>query len=244
MGEVISRDEGGKVTRFAYNYALGLAPIVAEYTNPKGLADPSGLAPTRYYVWTPQSGALLYMIDAADANKVYHYHFDRTGSTLALTDAEGKMTDAYAYDPYGKVLKHDGKNTQPFTFVGRWGVQQEGNHYHMRERYYDPAAARFLSRDSAWPKIVEPRELNPYVYARSNPIGRGSPTGIDPEFNDIWRFNEDNSEFEEPNDLQRGGGGGGQPGDAEQGNAVLPNSRASRVPRAATQLAVVIFGGE
>ena len=37
------------------------------------------------------------------------------------------MTDAYAYDPYGKVLKHDGKNTQPFTFVGKGGARRERN---------------------------------------------------------------------------------------------------------------------
>ncbi|MBI5715275.1 MAG: hypothetical protein HZC38_17910, partial [Chloroflexi bacterium] len=212
LGEVISREEGGKVTRFAYNYALGLAPIVTEYTNPKGLADPSGLAPTRYYVWTP-SGALLYAIDASDGNKVSHYHFDRTGSTLALTDADGKMMDAYAYDPYGKVLKHDGKNTQPFTFVGKWGVRQESaTLYQMRARYYDVTTAKFLSRDSIWPQIANAQEMNPYLYVRANPINRGDPLGLG-EFNDLWEFTPDGT-FSDPNPLGQGNLGeliGGSP---------------------------------
>ena len=188
LGEVISREEGGKVTRFAYNYALGLAPIAAEYTNPKGLADPSGLTPTRYYVWTPD-GALLYAIDANDSNKVSHYHFDRIGSTLALTDADGKMSDAYAYDPYGKVLKHDGKNTQPFTFVGKWGVRQENaTLYQMRARYYDTTAAKFLSRDPLWPNTADPRQINPYQYAKNSPVILSDPTGLETTVEELLRL--------------------------------------------------------
>ena len=62
LGEVISRDEGGKVTRFR----LQLRPRSRAHCR----RDPQDAKPTRYYVWTPQSGALLYTIDAADANKV------------------------------------------------------------------------------------------------------------------------------------------------------------------------------
>jgi len=179
LGEVISREEGGKVTRFAYNYALGLAPIAAEYTN---------LTPTRYYIWTP-SGALLYAIDASDGNKVSHYHFDRIGSTLALTDANGAVTDAYAYDPYGKVLKHDGKNTQPFTFVGQWGVRQEGaTLYQMRARYYDATAAKFLSRDPLWPNIADPSQINPYQYAKNSPVILSDPTGLETTVEELLRL--------------------------------------------------------
>ena len=93
LGEIASRG----MTQFGYNYALGLAPIVAETSDTK---------PLRYYVWTP-GGELLYAIEN---DKPLFYHFDRTGSTLALTDASGAVTDAYAYDPYGKMLGHTGKS--------------------------------------------------------------------------------------------------------------------------------------
>jgi RHS repeat-associated protein len=179
LGDVIARTEGGKTTRYAYNYALGLAPIIAEL-------DDAG-KPLRYYVWTP-TGVLLYMVDAADGNKVYFYHFDRTGSTLALTDVNGKVTDAYAYDPFGKLLAHQGKNPQPFTFAGQWGARQEcfpsasacGTLYQMRARYYDASTMQFLSREPIWPNIADPRQLNPYQYALNNPLRYVDLTGTDP----------------------------------------------------------------
>lgn len=99
------------------------------------------------------------MIDAADGNKVYFYHFDRNGSTLALTNQAAAVTDAYAYDPYGQLLAQQGNSVQPFTFVGMWGIRQEGRGgklYHMRARYYDATTGRFLSRDLIWPQLDDP----------------------------------------------------------------------------------------
>jgi RHS repeat-associated protein len=136
----------------------------------------------RHYVWTP-AGDLLYMIDAADGNEVYFLHFDRSGSTLALTDTTGTVTDAYAYTPYGELLEHSGSSEQPFTFVGKWGVRREGasgHLYQMRARYYDAAAARFISRDPIWPTLRNPRGLNPYQYAYNTPITNVDSTGRAP----------------------------------------------------------------
>ncbi len=191
LGDVITRTDGNTTTRYFYNYVLGLNPIVTEATD---------VAPQRYYVWAP-SGALLYMIDAADGNKVYYYHFDRTGSTIALTDASGAVTDAYAYDLYGKLLAHEGKNTQPFTFVGKWGVRQEGasgSLYQMRARYYDATTARFLSREPLWPQTSEPRLLNPYQYALGDPIGMIDVTGAEPTptgFSHDYVYNDPDAPF-------------------------------------------------
>lgn len=178
LGDLVTRTESGNTIHYYYNYAIGLKPIVAE----KNITTDQFL---RYYVWTP-GGKLLYMIDASDGNKVYFYHFDRVGSTLALSDSSGTVTDKYAYDPYGEV-SHQGSSPQPFTFVGKWGVRQEGSTgtvYHMRARYYDAVTAHFLSRESAWPRIHNSMALNPYQYAYSDPIkwvdvdGRApSPTG-------------------------------------------------------------------
>jgi len=112
MGDLLTRNDGTGTIRYFYNYAIGLNPIAAEKNEAGSFL--------RYYVWTP-GGQLLYMIDAANSNKVYHYHFDRTGSTLALTDSTGAVTDKFAYDPYGRILQKTGTNPQPFTFVGQYG---------------------------------------------------------------------------------------------------------------------------
>ena len=98
----MTRTEGGNTIHYYYNYAIGLKPIVAEKNDTTGQF-------LRYYVWTP-GGSLLYMIDAVNNNTVYFYHFDRTGSPLALTDSPGTVTDTYAYAPYGELLGHQGIN--------------------------------------------------------------------------------------------------------------------------------------
>ncbi|MBC7248827.1 MAG: hypothetical protein H5T62_00955 [Anaerolineae bacterium] len=170
LGDLVTRSEGGSTTHYYYNYALGLTPIVAESV---------GGSYKRFYVYTP-GGSLLYSIDPA-TGQVRFYHFDRVGSTLFLTDGGGNVTDAYAYDPYGTLLAHTGPSDQPFTFVGKWGVRQEGADgtlYHMRARYYDAATGHFVSRDPIWPTSLDSRESNPYQYALSDPLSKVDPNGL------------------------------------------------------------------
>jgi RHS repeat-associated protein len=172
VGDLVVRTSGGAAIHFYYNKAIGLSPIAAEKNDSSGSF-------LRYYVWTP-GGSLLYMIDAADGNKVYFYHFDRTGSTLALTDSSGAVSDSYAYTPYGELLGHNGANPQPFTFIGKWGVRQEGDSglYHMRARYYDAMTQRFISREPFWPMMTNPKTINPYQYAAGNPVSYIDPGGL------------------------------------------------------------------
>ena len=186
MGDLITRTEGGTTTHYYYNYAIGLKPIVAEKDEGTGEF-------LRYYVWTPD-GNLLYMIDAANDNRVYFYHFDRTSSTLALTDASGTVTDSWAYTPYGVLLAHKGTNDQPFTFVGKYGVKQEGNLglYHMRARYYDAITGSFITRDPLRPIITNPKELNPYQY-----VGRDPVNFVDPKGESKKEINKNPKTFEE-----------------------------------------------
>ena len=170
-GNLLTRAVASGTTRFHYNHAIAAAPVMAEQKVSTGQMQ-------RYYVWSP-SGQLLYMIDAANGNAVYYFHFDRTGSTRALTSTAGTVTDAYAYSPYGVLAARIGTNTQPFTYVGRYGVRMETNAslYQMRARFYDPASARFISRDPLWPRLTAPLSLNPYVYAANNPLIYVDPAG-------------------------------------------------------------------
>lgn len=170
--DLVRRTEGAAVTRYYYNHAVPFRPVAAERDGDVG-------AFRRYYVWSPL-GRLLYAVDAATHTPVF-YHFDHLGSTLALTDGAGTVTDAYAYDPRGRLLAHTGSSTQPFTWVGQSGVRQEGaagKLYQMRARYYDAVTGAFLSRDPAWPDLLDPVRLNPYQYADGNPVSNTDPLGL------------------------------------------------------------------
>ena len=171
LDDLVTRSSGGVTTRYYHHGAIGLRPIVAE-------RDESTHQFIRYYVWAP-NGRLLYLIDAANGNAVRFYHFDRVGTTLALTDSAGNVTDAYAWTPYGQLLAHTGSSQQPFTYIGRFGVVRDNASglCQMRARWYDPITARFLTRDPVWPQLEQLRTLDPYQYAAQDPLSYIDPNG-------------------------------------------------------------------
>jgi len=172
LGMRTSTTTGQGTQNFILNYALALPSIAT-------VQDGSG-NDQRYYVQAPD-GALLYSIEAAD-NTRHFFHYDETGSTTFLTDDTGAITDSYGITPYGEsVTLGPGNSTvNPFTWMGQFGVMQEGttSMYYMRARFYDSANGRFLSRDPA--VSFDPMAMNPYPYAIGNPIGYNDPTGLDP----------------------------------------------------------------
>ena len=60
---------------------------------------------------------ILIKTDAAGKYQTYHY--DLRGSTVALTDEQGQVTDTYSYDTYGERLSYEGASPQPFPYNGR-----------------------------------------------------------------------------------------------------------------------------
>ena len=76
------------------------------------------------------------------------YHFDFRGSTIAITDASGNITDTFAYDTYGKLLSRTGTSEVIFGYNGRDGVVTDDNGLiYMRARYYSPEMRRFVNAD-------------------------------------------------------------------------------------------------
>jgi RHS repeat-associated protein len=171
LNQLLTRTQNGATVRYFYNRAIGFAPIMAE-------RNESTLQIQRYYVWAP-GGRLLYLIDPTHGNAVSYFHFDQVGSTLALTTAAGAVSDSYAYTPNGALLGHAGSSTQPFAFIGEFGVRTEpaAGLCDMRARYYDPLSARFLTPDSLWPRLSRPDALDPYQYALRNPFRYIDPAG-------------------------------------------------------------------
>lgn len=118
---------------------------------------------------------LLMQVSAAEVPRYYHY--DPTGHTVALTDAAGAVTDRYAYTPYGETTA-SGPTVNPYRFVGKYGVADEGNGLHfMRARFFKQSMGNLLSLDRHEGKIDSGEDLNRYSYAMLNPVRYHDVTG-------------------------------------------------------------------
>nr|AKQ05356.1 YD repeat-containing protein [uncultured delta proteobacterium Rifle_16ft_4_minimus_27247] len=121
---------------------------------------------TAYYVY-----GLGLVSKVLPDGTAYYYHYDSSGSTIALTDAVENITDSYAYDPFGNVVNHLGTTANPFRYVGRYGLIDEGNGLtYIRARYYVPELGRFITKDPLTGKDGDSQSLNRYVYAVNNPV--------------------------------------------------------------------------
>jgi len=107
------------------------------------------------------------------------YHYDSRGSTIALTDAAGVVTDTFSYGPYGETWSRTGTTNTPLRFCGQYGIQTDMNGLlSMRARFYSPEIKRFVSQDSYLGSAMNPLSLNRYSYAECNPISLIDPTGF------------------------------------------------------------------
>ena len=110
------------------------------------------------------------------------YHFDCRGSTIAITDASGNITDTFAYDTYGKLISRTGTSKVIFGYNGRDGVVTDDNGLiYMRARYYSPEMKRFINADIVAGKISNAVTLNRFAYANGNPVSFVDPFGLSPE---------------------------------------------------------------
>ena len=131
----------------------------------------TGKNPTDYYIY---GLGLISRIDAS--GNVYYYHYNAIGSTVAITDMTGTPVNRYDYDPFGNLVSNFESFQNPFRYVGQHGVMDEGNGLlYMRARYYDSSIGRFIGKD---PLIFLQDYLNPFVYAKNNPMKYMDPSGL------------------------------------------------------------------
>lgn len=163
FGMRVARLEDGTQTRYILDMASSLPSVLAE-TNASGTI-------TAYYI----HGLGLISRITPSGNRLV-YHFNHRGDTVALTDASGNLTDSYAYDEYGKIANSSGSTENPFKYVGKYGVMDEGDDFFfMRARYYNAETGRFLSKD---PIGFAGGDWNLYAYVAANPVVGIDPTGL------------------------------------------------------------------
>ena len=113
----------------------------------------------RKFVYGPGIDEPILMIDVADGNKIYYYHFDGLGSVAALSDVNSVVVERYeykvfGYDTFGKQTIRDANGTiidesqvgNPYMFTGRRYDGETGLYYY-RARYYAPQIGRFMQTD-------------------------------------------------------------------------------------------------
>lgn len=110
---------------------------------------------------------------------------------MCMTDSAANVVNQYAYDEFGNILGSSETTPNPFRFVGKYGVMDEGNGLggllFMRARYYDPEIGRFLSPD---PIGFAGGDLNLYAYVGNNPINKIDPIGLFEWVNPVGFWND------------------------------------------------------
>lgn len=163
-----SKTEYGITTNFVVNPNAELSQVLMSTKNGE----------TTYYIY----GLGLIGQENSEGYKTYHY--DYRGSTTAITDINGNVTDRIYYDPYGSIISRTGTTDTSFLYVGQYGVETDDSGlYYMRARYYNPQIQRFVNVDPV-------RDNNNwYAYTNGNTISNIDPTGYldwSTQADDLW----------------------------------------------------------
>ena len=163
MGNRTSITNGAGVTRFVVNPNAALSQVLMRIR--------PGV--TNYYIYG--KGLLYEITETATTTNALTYHFDYRGSTAAITDGTGAVTERFEYSVYGGLTYRSGSTDTPFLYNGRYGVQTDANGLlHMRARFYNPHLCRFINPDPAG----FAGGLNWYAYADGNPVSSMDPFGL------------------------------------------------------------------
>ena len=97
---------------------------------------------------------------------------DHLGSTRALTDPSGNITENLSHDSFGNLTS--GSASTRYTYTGREFDADTGLIYY-RARWYDPQHGRFVSEDP----IGFSGGINLYGYVGNNPTNFIDPLGLE-----------------------------------------------------------------
>jgi len=162
LGNRIAVTHDGQRTEYLID-PFGFGNVVAEYDNADAL------------VATYTHGLGLASRDGVSTGPAY-YSFDASANTIGMTDATGTLVNSYAYLPFGEQVDAIETVTNPFTFVGQFGViDGDAAQYFMRNRWYDPSLGRFTQQD---PIGLAGNDTNLYRYVLNSPVQNTDPLGL------------------------------------------------------------------
>ena len=157
----ISKTESGSTTNFIVDENRSYAQVVAEIQEGQEIVS---------YTYGHD-----LLSQTRDTNTNW-YHYDGLGSTRALSDASGSLTDTYDYEAFGEVLNQTGSTENNYLFTGEQ-FDNTLNKYYLRARYYDQTQGRFTQMDTWMGRSQDPITLHKYLYANADPISYIDPTG-------------------------------------------------------------------
>jgi RHS repeat-associated protein len=134
------------------------------------------------------SPSIPSFLHAGNEPNAYYFHADHLGSTSAITDANGSLTQHVLYFAYGEQFVDERRNStnSPYLFNGK-ELDTETGRYYYGARYYDPRVSLWIGVD---PLAEERSWMSPYNYCSNNPILRIDPDGAldDDYFNKMGKY--------------------------------------------------------
>src|SRR5262249_27733357 len=128
----VGQTVGGTETRYLIDQVEPYQQVALEYR------------PSEVVVVSYVRGNDLVLQDRGGARS--YLYKDGLGSTRALTNAAGAVTDQYTYDAFGRTVSQSGTTPNAYLFAEEQFDGAVGLNY-FRARYYSPTLGRFTSYD-------------------------------------------------------------------------------------------------
>ena len=100
---------------------------------------------------------------------------DALGSVRQVTNLDGNIVLAKAYDPYGVNNLNNGTASTNYGFTGEH-TEPTGDIY-LRARHYSPGVGRFVTRDTWGGTPYQPISYNKWAYSNASPVMYTDPSG-------------------------------------------------------------------
>ncbi|MBF7073936.1 hypothetical protein ISG33_11045 [Glaciecola sp. MH2013] len=202
QGNMLSETDGVNTKTYSYDanqrligFNDGTQSITYEY-NPDGIRTSKSVDGITTDFIVDSNRDYAQVIAESDANRIikasytygddllsmsrnggtFNYLYDGLGSTRALTDAGGNVSDTHKYDAFGNLLNLTGDTQNDYLFTGEQYDSGLDNYY-LRARYYDQGVGRFTQQDTWMGHNHDPVTMHKYLYANADPVNYTDPTG-------------------------------------------------------------------